>query len=167
MSRPWSQRCCRCGHHGTKLDKVSAATFDSRWLTCLMCQNESSSLGPPVKVPKPVGMRRLDVYALYMYLQHTLGLVRDTGVSLDQDTSLYSLYCCSNVTICRNQRSSRSILNKYIFTLNSTSWFQTNAATQLFPLPPPPYRRVELLCHSLGYVCCCVCPCAVTLLAMH
>lgn len=127
------------------------------WVSAPTYNTKAPPLDSWRKVPKSVQMRRLYVYALYMYLQHTLGLVRDTGVSLDQDTSLYSLYFCSNVTICRNQSSSRSRLNKYIFTVNLPSWH---------PPPQTPWR-IELLCHSIGYVRCCVCLCAVALLAMH
>lgn len=147
-------------HRCTKLDRISAGN-DGVWLSCAAVsfsahpQHKSSSLGQSVTVHYSVQMRRLHVYALYMYLQHTLGLVRDTGVSLDQDTSLYSLYFCSNVTICRNQSSSRLRLNKYIFTVKFTL------------MTPPAHQRIELLCHSVGYVRCCVCLCAVTLLAMH
>lgn len=37
-------------------------------------------------------MRRLYVYFLYIYLQHTTRLVRDTGVSSDPEGLLYSRY---------------------------------------------------------------------------
>lgn len=123
---------------------------------CVLCESCVSFSTHPqhkkllpwsVKVPKSVQMRRLYVYALYMYLQHTLGLVRDTGVSLDQDTSLYSLYFCSNLTIRRNQSSSRSRLNKYIFTLNLPAW-------------PPPPPLGELSCFAIQLdMCVAVCVC--------
>lgn len=50
--------------------------------------------------------------------KHTLRLVRDTGVSSDQGQFTVLSLLCSNVTISRNQISSLSILNKYIFTVN-------------------------------------------------
>lgn len=118
-------------------------------------QHKSSSLGQPVTVHYSVQMRCLHVYALYMYLQHTLGLERDTGVSLDQDTSLYSLYFCSNVTICRNQSSSRLRLNKYIFTVKLNP--KTDPPSPPLPTDPP---EEELSCFAIPLdMCIAVCVC--------
>lgn len=66
------------------------------------------------------------MYTLYtcIYNTHTLHIVRDTGVSLDQGQFIVFSLVCSNATISKNQNSSLSIKDKYIFTDHSRPTFK-------------------------------------------
>lgn len=58
---------------------------------------------------------------LYIYLQHATRLVRNTGGKLGPRRFTVLSLLCSDVRISRNQLSSLSVLNKYIFTRLSTA----------------------------------------------
>lgn len=60
-------------------------------------------------------MRRLYVYYLYIYLQHNTSCTQHRGKLRPRRFAGLALLC-SDVTISRNQISSLSVLNKYIFT---------------------------------------------------
>lgn len=151
--------------YSTKLNKISAGLTTLNFRSISLQLSDSfhlhkllsvwvHSTHSKTKPPPPVCecfLISLDeapvcLLSIHLFTTHTTSCTRHRGKLGPRQFTVLSLLC-SNVTISRNQSSSQSILNKYIFTVNLTSWFYTI-----------PLQSVELLAiHFDMCISLCVC----------